>query len=138
MYPALSQRSQDYHPKGHRLPEIHEPKKREEKKGSQEGHGGPWDNISLRSLGPIGYTLAMASLPSLTVGFPRVEQWDFHSRKAREVSYSCLGGQSRHPNKMIQVPKESQARNSALSCTLLSPVPGCLTQIWGQTKRAAY
>lgn len=85
MYSALTLRSQDYHPKVHRLPEIHESKKREEKKGSQEGHGGPWDNISLGSLGRIGYTLAMASLPRLIVGFPRAERRDSHSRKAREV-----------------------------------------------------
>lgn len=39
MYPALPQRSQDYHPKGHRLPEIHKPKKREEKKGPRRDMG---------------------------------------------------------------------------------------------------
>lgn len=66
MYPALPQRSQDYHPKGHRLPEIHKPKKREEKKGSQEGHGRP----IIRSL-LAAFMFAMASFPSLIVGFPR-------------------------------------------------------------------
>lgn len=69
------------------------------------------------SLGPywLHSCLQWHPFPALLSAFLGGEQWDFHCRKARQVSYSCLGGQSRHPNKMIQVPTESQARNSALS-----------------------